>query len=118
MAAIRSRANTFKLAFAFLDENGDPASVASATCQLVWEGLDDYGTIALALLENAEDQTWDAAWDSSVARPGWVDYHAHAIGSSGDSYTEDGRWKIAGNKASLQHDKLPKTASNYDNTVT
>jgi len=108
MTTILNRSNTVSLSFTFKDENGDVANVESATCQLVYPGRDAFQTETIALAENSG--AWEASWDSSNARGGWVEFHAHALssGTPVTAYTEDGRFKLSSNMANLQHDELPQ----------
>lgn len=113
MADILTRSNTLTLSFAFKDENGEAANVASATCQLVYPGRDMSETETVTLSQSGS--SWTATWDSTKSRPGWIEFHAHAIstGTPVSHYTEDGRFKLAGNEANYQHDELPGGNSSY-----
>ena len=113
MTDIVTRGNTISFSFSFLDNSGTAASVASATLQLEYPGRDCRETELLTLTES--NGTWGTTWDSSKARKGWVNYHAHAIDDTAQSLTEDGRFKTDGNAAGYQHDRLPGSNSNdYD----
>lgn len=108
MASVVTRGNTVSLSFTFKDANGDAANVASASVQLVFPGRDNLQAENITLTENSG--AWEATWDSSVSRGGWIEFHAHAIasGNPSTSYVEDGRFKLIGNRAGLQHDVLPQ----------
>ena len=107
MAKVLARANTIALAFSFFDAAGAVASVASANVQLVYPGRDRLETEVIALTDVSD--SWEATWDSTKSRGGWVQFHAHATsgGSPSTEYTEDGRFKLSSNEANLQHDELP-----------
>lgn len=112
MAEIITRSNTVSLSFEFLDNTGEAATLSSATCQLVYPGHSDHETELLTLTETGD--TWDATWDSTKSRGGWVEYHAHAIATNSDELTQDGRFKLKSNRANYQHDALPLVNSDYD----
>ena len=116
MASILTRANTVALSFTFKDANGDAANVASASVQLVYPGREALQTENVPLSETAG--AWQAEWDSSKARGGWVEFHAHAVssGTPVTSYAEDGRFKLTSNRANLQHDPLPEDANDLEDT--
>ena len=116
MASILTRANTVALSFTFKDANGDAANVASASVQLVYRRREALQTENLTLSENAG--AWEADWDSSNARGGWVEFHAHAVssGSPVTSFAEDGRFKLRSNRANLQHDELPRDGNDLKDT--
>lgn len=114
MTTVKTRGNTISLSFSFTDADGNAADVASAECELEYPGRDCRETETLTLTDN-EDGTWVATWDSSKSRKGWVDYHAHAIADDGTDLADDGRFKLAANRANYQHDELPKrTTNDYD----
>ena len=113
MAKVLARSNTVNFAFTFKDEDGDAATVASATVQIVYPGRDRRETEKLTLVDNSG--SWEVTWDSSKSRGGWIEFHAHALtsGSPATSYTEDGRFKLSSNEANLQHDALPQGTSSF-----
>ncbi len=116
MASILTRANTVALSFTFRDANGDEANVASASVQLVYRGRAALQTETIPLAENAG--AWEADWDSSRARGGWVEFHAHALssGSPVTRYAEDGRFKLTSNRANLEHAELPQDTNDLKDT--
>lgn len=114
--AVIARGNTVFFSFAFEDVAGETAEVDTATLTLVYPGLETYQVETLNLTQDDSDDLWKVTWNSSKARAGWVDYHAHAL--SGDNeLTEDGKFKISANRASMQHDKLQQTGNDYDESV-
>ncbi|MDA7948082.1 MAG: hypothetical protein MPJ78_11480 [Hyphomicrobiaceae bacterium] len=116
MASILTRANTVALSFTFKDANGDAANVASASVQLVYSGREALQTEQITLGETAG--AWETNWDSSRARGGWVEFHAHAVssGTPVTRYAEDGRFKLTSNRANLQHDELPPDTNDLKDT--
>lgn len=103
------RGNTVTLSFTFYDENDDIAICTSATVTLVYTGgTGDFETETLDLV-NA-DNVWSVSWDSTAAKAGWAEYHAHAV-ASGISYAEDSRFRVRANRASYDHDTLPTTGT-------
>lgn len=104
-----TRGNTVTFAFTFYDEDGNLASVSSATLQLTYPGKLYEVTEALTLTEG-DDDAWEATWDSSKSQPGWVKYHAHGIAGS-YQYAEDGRFPLRGNAANIDHDALPDSGT-------
>lgn len=102
------RGNTVFFTFTFLDQNGNVATCQSAALQLTYPGRSDYVTELITL--QASGSTWTGQWTSANARSGWVQYHAHAL-SSGTQFAEDGRFKLNGNRAGLDHDALPTSAT-------
>lgn len=104
--SVIARGNSVYFAFEFLTQDCAVADVDSATLTLVYPGSTEYQKEVLALTEDEGDGFWKVTWDSGKSRPGWVDYHAHAISGS-NQLTEDGRFKVSANKASMQHDVLP-----------
>lgn len=112
--SVIQRGNIVYFAFDFLDQNGDVADVDSATMTLVYPGLTEYQKEVLTLAQDEDDSMWKITWGSAKTRPAWVEYHAHAISSS-DEFVRNGRFKVSGNMASMQHDKLPASQpSQYD----
>lgn len=103
-----SRGNTVFFTFTFYDENGSVAVCQTAALQLTYPGRSDYVTEEIDL--SASGSTWTGEWDSSNAGPGWVQYHAHAY-ASGTQFAEEGRFRVRGNRASLDHDHLPVSAT-------
>lgn len=104
-----TRGSTVTFSFTFYDANDELATVTSATLQLTYPGLDDFVTETLTLTEG-EDDAWAVEWDSSKSRPGWCEYHAHAMAQGIEdeaALTEDGRIRLTGNRAGLDHDALP-----------
>lgn len=114
--AVIARGNTVNFSFGFDDANGDAAEVDSATVTIVYPGLTTYQTRILTLTEDEADDLWKVTWSSSASRAGWVHYHAHAI-SGANELTEDGRFKVSANRASMQHEKLTTGAYDYDESV-
>jgi len=106
---IVTRGNTVFFTFTFYDEDGAVAIVASADVQLTYPGGTDFVTETLAL--QSSGNTWIGEWDSSKARPGWLEYHAHGYAAGGISYGDDGRLRLTGNRANLDHDALPTSAT-------
>ncbi len=104
---IRSRGNTFNLAFTFLDENGDVAFADTAQVELTYPGRHWFETETLDLTQDGDQ--WKTTWDSTKSRGGWVRFHADARTSGDDPtvYAEDGRFKITANMANYQHEPLP-----------
>jgi hypothetical protein len=82
----------------------------SAELELTYRRHDEYATETLTLA-NLSGNAWSTTWDCTKSSPGWVDYHAHGVGASSD-FSEDGRFKLRGNRAGLQHDKLPNITTN------
>jgi hypothetical protein len=111
-----TRGSTVFFALNFPDENGDVVSVDSATLTLVYPGLHEWQKETLTLVFDEDDDLWKITWDSAASRPAWVEYHAHAI-SDAIEYVRDGRIKVSGNRASMQHDKLTQGNNGYDETV-
>jgi hypothetical protein len=105
---IVNRGNTAFFTFTFYDENGDVAVCQSAELQLTYMGRTDYVTEKVTL--SSSDNNWLGQWVSANAKAGWVQYHAHAY-SSGTEFAEDGRFRVTGNRASLDHDPLPYGAT-------
>lgn len=103
-----TRGNTVFLNLTFFDEKGDVAIVTSAQVQFTYPGRLDFETETVDMTP-AGVGGWKAEWDSSKARPDWVDYHAHAYAGGGVQYAQDGRFRITGSRASLDHDPLPQT---------
>jgi hypothetical protein len=111
-SSIVTRGSRVYFTFTFLDENEDAATVTSATLQLTWPGRDAYETTELTLSKT--DDEWKAEWDSAPSRPGWVEYHAHALSGLDAQFTRDGRFRLRGNRANLDHDTLPRGSSLSD----
>jgi hypothetical protein len=111
-----ARGNTVNFAFSFLDSAGAVVEVDSATVTLVYPGLTTYQKETLTLVEDEDDDMWKVTWNSDLTRPAWVEFHAHAISGSTE-LTEDGRFKVSGNRASMQHDKLAQGNNDYDESV-
>lgn len=111
MSDFITRGSTVTLSFVFFDENNDEAAVQSAQLELTYRQYDEYATQLLTLV-NTTGNVWAVEWDSKKASPGWVDYHAHGVGLTSD-FTEDGRFKLKGNRANLQHDRLPNATRDY-----
>lgn len=106
MTSVIVRGSTVYFSFEFIDENDDVAVCDSATLQLTWPGRDGYETETLTLTES--DGAWLVEWDSAKSRPGWVQYHAHALAGAGTAqFARDGRFRLRGNRAGLDHDALP-----------
>lgn len=106
---IITRGNTSFFSFVFYDEDGAVAIVGSADVQITYPGADDFVTETVAL--TSVDTAWETNWDSSKARPGWVEYHAHGYADGGISYGEDGRFYTRGNRANLDHTALPTSGT-------
>jgi hypothetical protein len=106
---IITRGNTAFFTFTFYDEDDEVAIVTSAELELTYPGADDFVTETLSLTNAGTE--WKAEWDTSKARPGWVDYHAHGYAAGGVNYGEDGRFKTRGNRANLDHDALPTSGT-------
>lgn len=109
---IVTRGNTTFFTFTFYDENGDVAIVASAQLQLTYPGGDNFATEELDLTSSGTD--WTGQWASAKSRPGWVEYHAHAYDAGGIEYSQDGRFRLSGNRANLDHDPLPASGTGTD----
>ena len=111
MAEVLTRSNTVNLSFTFKDENGDTATVASATVQLVYPGRDELQTEAITLSQSGNN--WTGTWDSSKSRGGWIEFTAKGTtsGNPATTYTEDGRFKTTGNKSNIQLTSLPEGQS-------
>lgn len=106
------RGNTANFTFTFYDENGDVATCTSAELQLTYiGGSGDFETETLTLTSSGDN--WVTTWDSTKAKAGWVEYHAHGYATATD-YAQDGRFRLTANRASYDHDELPTngTASN------
>lgn len=113
MAEIVTRGNTVYFSFTFYDEDDGAADVDSATVQLEFAGRSGRTTKAITLTKTGS--AWTGNWDSTYARAGWVNYHAHALSGSGTAqYAQDGRFKLTANRASFQHDVLPTDAGLSD----
>lgn len=113
MAKIVTRGSTVYFRFTFYDENGDVAVVQSADLQLTYPGDIAYETETIAL--QVSDGVWTGQWRSTATRPAWVEYHVHAEAGSGTvHYTEDGRFKVRGNRAGMDHDALPRGTASSD----
>ena len=109
------RGSKVYFSFQFFDENGDLADVDSAELQLTYPGRDKFETEALTL-ELAAGY-WIAEWLTTPMRDGWLQYHAHAY-SSGAELAQDGRVRIKGNRASFDHDILPRApAGDYSDAL-
>jgi hypothetical protein len=106
-----TRGNSVFLAFTFYDEDDGIASVTSAEVQLTYMGRSDFVTETITLSHSGDE--WKATWDSTAARPGWVDYHGHALAND-SVYTQDGRFRLTGNRANLDHDTLPQSGASSD----
>jgi hypothetical protein len=111
-SSIVTRGSRVYFTFVFLDENEDVATVTSAKLQLTFAGREAYETTELTLTET--DGEWKAEWESTPARPGWVEYHAHALSGLDAEMTRDGRFRLRGNRANLDHDALPRGSSSSD----
>lgn len=109
--SIVTRGNTVFLAFTFRDEDDAVATLTSAVVQLTYPGNVGYETAAVTLTNDAN--VWSGTWDSSAARAGWVEYHAHGY-AAGGNYAQDGRFRLMGNKASLDHDRIPTSGRQSD----
>jgi hypothetical protein len=103
-ASIVERGNTVYFAFTFYDENGDAANVDSAEMQITYPAGWGYETETVPLAQSGDE--WTATWLSSRARPGWIEWHAHAQAAQ-YHLVHDGRFRLSGNKAGLDHDRLP-----------
>ncbi len=103
-----TRGNTTFFTFPFYDEDDVLAILSSATVTLTYPGAIDFETETITLTNS--DNTWVGEWDSSKSRPGWVEYHAHGL-ASGVSYDQDGRFRLTGNRANLDHDALPNSGT-------
>jgi hypothetical protein len=79
--------------------------VTSAEVQITYPGADDFVTEKISLTNAGTE--WKAEWDTSKARAGWVEYHAHGYAAGGVNYGEDGRFKTRGNRGNYDHDALP-----------
>lgn len=109
---VQIRGSTVSFSFTFRDAAGAIVDADSATLTLVYPGSDLMQRQSVVLSDT--DDVWSGTWDSSVARPSWIDYHAHALDGSVE-YVIDGRFKLRGNAAGLQHDTLPVSQpSQYD----
>lgn len=98
--------------FTFTDAAGATVDCTSAELQLTYPGNVGFETEAATITE-AVGHTWSGTWDSSKARPGWVTYHAHGVASSTD-YVVDGRFRLVGNIAGLDHDRIPTNGRQSD----
>lgn len=109
--SIITRGNTVHFTFSFLSEDDEPAVVISAVVQITYPGRDAYETETVELEQSGA--TWVGEWESTAARPCWVEYHAHAKTESNE-FTLDGRFRLRGNRANLDHDALPRGSSSSD----
>jgi hypothetical protein len=109
--AIITRGNTVFLDFTFYDEDGVIAVVGSAEVQLTYPDANGWETEVVTLTNDSN--VWSATWDSTAARPGWVSYHAHSVSGSFE-YAQDGRFRLSGNHAGLDHDTLPTAGTQSD----
>lgn len=105
MSDVIQRGNTVFFSFVFLDQNRDVTAADSAEVELTFVGRDGWTTETVTL--ELTSGSWQAEWDSSKARAGWVRYHAHALSDTGGNFASDGRFKVRANIASYQHDLLP-----------
>jgi hypothetical protein len=106
---IITRGNTAFFTFTFYDEDGEIAIVTSAKMQLTYAGASDFVTEVIDLTNSGTE--WRTEWDTSKARPGWVNYHAHGYAAGGVNYGEDGRFRLKGNAANVDHDALPASGT-------
>jgi hypothetical protein len=106
-----TRGNTVFLSFTFYDEDGAVAVCTSAEVQLTYPGNRAFETETITLT-NASN-VWSGSWDSSHARAGWVEYHAHAVAAAGE-YAQDGRFRLTANRANLDHDTLQPSGTLSD----
>jgi hypothetical protein len=106
---VLTRGNTAFFSFTFYDEDGDIAIVASADVQVTYPGADDFVTETIAL--SSAGTAWAGEWDTSKSRAGWVEFHAHGYAAGGVNYGDDGRFRVSGNRANLDHDALPTNAT-------
>ena len=111
---VQIRGSTVSFSFTFRDAAGDVVDADSATLTLVYPGLKEWQKASVALTDT--DDVWTGTWDSAVTRPAWVEYHAHALDGSTE-HAIDGRFKVSGNRAAMQHDKLAQGSGAYDETV-
>lgn len=108
---IATRGNTVFLSFTFYDENGALAVCTSAALQLTYPGNVGFETETITLTNAAN--VWSGSWDSTKARAGWAEYHAHAIAGSSE-FAQDGRFRLTANRASLDHDRIPASGKVSD----
>lgn len=109
MAEVVVRGNTVYFSFTFYDADDEAADVDSATVQLEFAGRSGRTTKLITLTEVGS--VWTGEWDSTSAREGWVNYHAHCLSGSGVAqFAKDSRFKLTANRANYQHDILPTDA--------
>jgi len=112
-----TRGNTVYFDFVFYDEeDAIVTDVTTAAVQLTYPGFRSWETETVSLTESSPD-VWSGQWDSTKARAGWVEYHAHAHNGVGN-FADDGRFRLPANRANLDHDRLPSggTQSDYELT--
>jgi hypothetical protein len=113
---IITRGNTAFFTFTFYDEDGEVAIVTSAEVQITYPGADDFVTEKISLTNAGTE--WKTEWDTSKARAGWVEYHAHGYAAGGVNYGEDGRFKTRGNRGNYDHDALPASGTASTSAMT
>ena len=106
---IVTRGDTTFFTFVFYDEDDNVAVVTSAKLQLTYPGVSDFVTEVLDLV--GDDDTWSVSWRSASSRPGWVEFHAHAYAADDVEYDQDGRFRLTGNRANLDHEIMPTTGT-------
>ncbi len=104
-----TRGDTTYFSFVFYDENDNVAVIDTAVLQITYPGNNDYVTELLDLV--GDNDTWMVNWNSANSRPGWVEYHAHAYTADSIEYDQDGRFRLTGNRANLDHELMPTSAT-------
>lgn len=113
-----TRGNTIFFDFTFYDEEDNLLSdITEAEVQLTYPGDWTWETETIVLTQSAPT-VWSGSWDSTRARPGWVEYHTHGVNALSESFGEDGRWRLPANRANLDYSRLPTggTVSDYELT--
>lgn len=96
MSLYIARGNEVSFEVSFLDINRQPMAPPSAT---IWVSFKEDGvrtTVSIPMTSDGEG-VFIASWDSAVADPGTIDWHARAGG--GDPAAEDGSFQLVANNA-------------------
>lgn len=103
-----TRGTRIDFSVTFYDANGDPAVPVSAALTLAYprsggnypvDGT-DLAEVEIPMALNVDGQTWEAVWDSAVARPGIVFWAA--VSADPALTVEEGRFRLKGNPATLK----------------
>ena len=103
-----TRGTRIDFSVVFYDAGGDPAVPISAALTLTYprsggkypmDGT-DLTEVEVPMTLNADGETWEAAWDSTVARPGIVFWAA--VSADPALSVEEGRFRLKGNPATLK----------------